>query len=193
MGSGRTTVRARRLAGVVVVAVLVLAASACGGGSNSETTTTTGATAMATWASAVCTSFSAWKASLQRDKASLSNNPTTTEFQNATHQAVLATQGLQSSLQQLGKPPTGTSATVEQELASLRTELLNGKKKIDDTLNGNYSSSSELKSAVSSVKTTATAMLNSFTSTVDNLKSLDPSSEVEKAFHQSIACDPFFK
>jgi exonuclease VII large subunit len=173
--------------------VLVLAASACGGSSNSATTTTTGATAMAAWASAVCTSFSAWKASLQRQKASLSSQPTNTEFENATHQAVLATQGLQSDLQQLGKPPTGTSATVQQELASLRTELLNGKQKIQSTLNGSYSSPSELKSAVASVRTTATAMLNSFTSTVNNLKSLDPSSEIAKAFHQTSACDPFFK
>src|SRR5215471_18280579 len=193
MGSSRSRVLARPLAGAAVVAVLVLVASACGGSSNSETTTTTGSTAMATWASAVCTSFSAWKASLQRDKASLGSQPTNTEFQNAAHQAVLATQGLQSSLQQLGKPPTGTSATVQQELASLRTELLNGKKRIQTTLDGNYSSASELKSAVASVQTTAAAMLNSFTSTVNNLKSLDPSSEIEKAFHQAVACEPFFK
>lgn len=175
-----------------MVTVLVLAASACGGSSNSETTTTTGATAMLTWASSVCTSFSAWKASLQRQKASLSSQPTTNEFQNASNQAVLATQGLQSSLQQIGKPPTGTSATVQRELTSLQTDLLNGKKKIQSTLNGNYSTPSQRRSAVASVKTTVTAMLDSFTSTVNGLNSLDPGSEIEKAFHQATACDPFF-
>ena len=175
------------------MAVLVLAASACGGSSKSETTTTSAATAMASWASSVCTSFSAWKASLQRQKENLSNEPTQTEFQNASHQAVLATQGLQSSLQQIGKPPTGTSATVEQQLTSLKNDLLNGKKKIENTLNANYSSPSQVKSGVASVKATATDMLNSFSSTINSLKSLDPSSDISKAFHQTSACDPFFK
>jgi exonuclease VII large subunit len=191
MESARLTKRMRL--GAIAVAVLMLAASACGGGSNSPTTTTTGASAMLQWASGVCTSFSAWKASLQRAKASLGSNPTNTEFQNAAHQATVATQGLQSTLQQLGKPPTASSAAVQQQLAALRTQLLNGKQKIEDTLSGSPANASELKADVSSVRTTAEAMLGSFQSTVDNLKSLDPKSEIEKAFHRAPACDPFFK
>lgn len=113
MESVRSTKRARLLTGTALVAALVLAASACGGSSSSQTTTTSAATATAAWASAVCTSFSSWKASLQRAKASLASEPTQTQFQNAAHQAELATQGLQSSLQQLGKPPTAASATVQ--------------------------------------------------------------------------------
>jgi hypothetical protein len=35
-------------------------------------------------------------------------------------------------------------------------------------------------------------MLNDFTSTVNDLKSLDPKSEIEKAFHQAVACQPLF-
>jgi exonuclease VII large subunit len=193
MRSVRSTGSARLVAGAAVVVALSLAASACGGSSNSETTTTSTATAMATWASAVCTSFSSWKASLQRDKAAVSSNPTTDEFQNSTHQAVLATQGLQSSLQQLGKPPTGNSATVQKEIASLRTDLLNGKQKIENTLEGSNSSKSEMKSDVATVRTTVNGMLDSFSSTVDNLQSLDPSSEVSKAFHSTVACEPYFK
>jgi len=191
MGCVRSTKIVRLLVGAAVVTALGLAASACGS-SGSGTTTTTGASATVVWASGVCTSFSGWKASLQRAKASLGSQPTSTELQNAAHQAVLATQGLQRSLQQLGKPPTATSATVQQELGTLRTQLLAGKNKIEDTLNGNVSSVSQLKAAVTSVRTTAKAMLNSFSSTIKSLKSLDPGSELEKAFHQTSACAPFF-
>ena len=190
----RATKRARLLAGAAVVVGLALAASGCGGsGGSSQPTTTSAATATAAWASAVCTSFSSWKASLQRSKASLAGNPTNTEFQNAAHQVELATQGLQSSLKQLGKPPTATSASVQQSIATLRTQLLNGKKEIQSTLNGNYSSASQLKSAVKSVRTTAQSMLSDFSKTVSDLKSLDPGSELAKAFQQTTACDPFFK
>lgn len=194
MESVRSTKRARLLAGTAVVVVLGLAASACGGsGGSSQTTTTSAATATAAWASAVCTSFSAWKASLQRAKASLASEPTQTQFQNAAHQVQVSTQGLQSSLQQIGKPPTSTSATVEQSISTLRTQLLNGKKEIQNTLNGNHSSASELKGAVASVRQTAASMLNAFSTTINDLKSLDPKSELEKAFQQTTACAPFLK
>ena len=192
MKSVRSTKRARLLAGAALVAVLALAASACGGSGSSDTTTTSSASATVAWAGGVCTSFSAWKASLQRAKASLGSQPTSTGFQNAAHQVTVATQGLQSSLQALGKPPTATSATVQQDIATLRTQLVNDKKMIQNTLNGNYSSASQLKTAVSSVRRTAKAMLTSFTAAVDSLKSLDPGSELEKAFHQAAGCAPFF-
>lgn len=193
MESVRSTKRARLLTGTALVAALVLAASACGGSSSSQTTTTSAATATAAWASAVCTSFSSWKASLQRAKASLASEPTQTQFQNAAHQAELATQGLQSSLQQLGKPPTAASATVQQSIAALRTQLLNGKKEIQSTLNGPHTSASDLKAAVASVRKTAASMVDAFSTTVDDLKSLDPKSELEKAFQQTTACAPFVK
>ena len=193
MESVRSTKRARLVAGTALVAALVLAASACGGSSSSQTTTTSAATATAAWASAVCTSFSSWKASLQRAKASLASEPTQTQFQNAAHQAELATQGLQSSLQQLGKPPTAASATVQQSIATLRTQLLNGKKEIQSTLNGPHTSASDLKAAVASVRKTAASMVDAFSTTVDDLKSLDPKSELEKAFQQTTACAPFVK
>lgn len=193
MESVRSTKRARLLTGTALVVALVLAASACGGSSSSQTTTTSAATATAAWASAVCTSFSSWKASLQRAKASLASEPTQTQFQNAAHQAELATQGLQSSLQQLGKPPTAASATVQQSIATLRTQLLNGKKEIQSTLNGPHTSASDLKAAVASVRKTAASMVDAFSTTVDDLKSLDPKSELEKAFQQTTACAPFVK
>lgn len=193
MESVRSTKRARLLTGTALVAALVLAASACGGSSSSQTTTTSAATATAAWASAVCTSFSSWKASLQRAKASLASEPTQTQFQNAAHQAELATQGLQSSLQQLGKPPIAASATVQQSIATLRTQLLNGKKEIQSTLNGPHTSASDLKAAVASVRKTAASMVDAFSTTVDDLKSLDPKSELEKAFQQTTACAPFVK
>jgi len=194
MDSRRSTNRARLLAAAAVVTALGLGASACGGsGSSSDTTTTTGATATAAWASAVCTSFSAWKASLQRAKTSLAGNPSTEAFQNASHQVSVATQGLASSLQQLGKPPTSNSATVQQSITTLKTQLQSGRDKINATLNGsNNPTPAQRRANVATVRTTANSMLNSFTSTVNDLKSLDPGSDLEKAFQQTTACDPFF-
>ena len=196
MKSVRSTKRVRLLAGAAVVAALGLAASACGGSSGTTTTTAAatagGNSATVAWASGVCNSFGAWKASLQRAKASLGGNPTSSEFQNAAHQAEVATQGLASSLQQLGKPPTDANAKAQQSIATLRTQLQSGKKQIDNTLNGTNTSPAQIKAAVASVRTTALGMQSSFTATVDDLKSLDPKSEIEKAFHQAVACQPFF-
>jgi small-conductance mechanosensitive channel len=192
MESVRSARRARRLAGAALVVALALGAAACGGSGSSDTTTTAGANATVAWASAVCTSFSAWKASLQRDRASVASEPSQTQFQNAAHQAVLATQGLESSLQQLGKPPTATSAKVQQSISTLRTQLESGKDKINATLNGSNPTPAERRSNIVTVRTTANSMLDSFTTTVDDLQSLDPGSELSKAFHQATACDPFF-
>jgi hypothetical protein len=186
---------AKLLAGVAVVASLALAASACGGsGGNGTTTTTatTGNSATVAWASGVCNSFGAWKASLQRAKASLGGSPSSSDVQNAGHQVQVATQGLSSSLKQLGRPPGGATASVQQSIATLRTQLQSGRKKINDTLNGSLGTSAEVKAAVSSVRKTANGMLNDFTSTVNGLKSLDPKSNLEQAFHQAVACQPFF-
>jgi hypothetical protein len=194
MESVRSAKRVRRLAGAALVAALALAASACGGSSETTTTTTStgGNSATVAWAGGVCNSFGAWKASLQRARASLGGNPSSSGLQNAGHQAEVATQGLASSLQQLGKPPTESSAQAQQSIAALRTQLQSGKKEIDNTLNGNNSSPAQIKAAVASVRTTAASMLSSFTSTVDDLKSLDPKSDLEQAFHQAAACEPFF-
>jgi ABC-type transporter Mla subunit MlaD len=187
---------AKLLAGAAVVAALALAASACGGsGGNNDTTTTTATTgnsATVAWASGVCNSFGAWRASLQRAKASLGGSPTSSDVQNAGHQAQVATQALASSLQQLGKPPGGASATVQQSIATLRTQLQSGRKQINDAVSGSLGTPAEVKSAVSSVRTTANGMLNDFTSAVNGLKALDPKSDLEKAFHQAVACQPFF-
>jgi len=191
----RSSKRARLAAGAALVVALGLAESACGGSSETTTTTTMstgGNSATVAWAGGVCTSFGAWKASLQRAKASLGENPSSSGLQNAGHQAEVATQGLASSLQQLGKPPTASNAKAQQSIATLRAQLQSGKKAIDNTLDGNNSSPAQIKAAVASVRTTAASMLNSFTSTVNDLKSLDPKSELEKAFHQAAGCEPFF-
>lgn len=46
---------------------------------------------------------------------------------------------------------------------------------------------------MASVRKTAASMVDAFSTTVDDLKSLDPKSELEKAFQQTTACAPFVK
>jgi exonuclease VII large subunit len=184
--------RARLLAGAALVVTLSLAASACGGSGSSNTTTTTGASATVVWATGICNSFGAWKASLERAKSSLGSSPSSSDLRNAAHQAQVATQALTSSVQQLGPPPTNTNASAQQSIQSLKTQLAADKTKISNTLNGNLGTPAEVTSAVSTVKATVQSMQQSFTSTVNHLKSLDPKSELEKAFHQAKACEPFF-
>jgi exonuclease VII large subunit len=192
MESVPSTKRARLLAGAALVAALGLAASACGGSSSSDTTTTAGASATVQWANGVCNSFGAWKASIQRAKASLGDNPSTSDLQEAGNQVEVATDALSSSLQALGKAPTTANAAAEQSIQTLRTQLQNDKKQIDNAVNAHYGSPAQLKAGAQTVKASVASASNSFTSTVDNLKSLDPKSELEKAFHQAAACEPFF-
>jgi len=189
----RSMKQARLLAGASLVVALGLAASACGGSSGSNNpTTTAGGSATVVWATGVCNSLGAWKASLERAKSSLGSNPSSSDLRTAGHQAQVATQALTSSVQQLGPPPTNANAAAQQSIQSLKTQLAADKTKISNTLNGNLSSPAQVTAAVGTVKATVQAMQQSFTSTVNDLKSLDPGSELEKAFHQAKACAPFF-
>jgi hypothetical protein len=196
MGFVRTTKwRPGLLGGAAVTAALVLVASGCGGSGSGTTTTSAagGNTAMLTWTTGVCNAFGGWKSSLQRARTSLGSNPSSSEFMQAGHQVEVATEGLRSLLQQLGPPPTATGATVKQSLDSLRAQLQSGRNKIEQTVSANNDTPAAKKAAISTLKTTATGMLDDVTHTVDQLKALDPGSELEKAFHQSAACAPFFR
>jgi exonuclease VII large subunit len=192
MESARSTKKARLFAGAALVAALGLAASACGGSSSEDTTTTAGASATVVWANGVCNSFGAWKASIQRAKTSLGSNPSTSDLQAAGHQVQVSTEALRSSLQQLGRAPTTANAAAEQSIKTLRTNLENDKKQIDDVMNEQNPTAAQVRAGAATVKASVKSMSDDFTSTVDNLKSLDPESELEKAFHQAAACEPFF-
>jgi hypothetical protein len=180
------------LVGAAGAAALALAASGCGGSSSSHTTTTAGGSATVVWANGVCNAFGAWKASIQRAKASVASNPSTSALQAAGHQVQVSTQALFSSLQQLGHAPTQANAAAQQSIDTMRTQLQSDRQKINDATNLKNPTAAEVHAAVATVETSVASMSNSFTSTVKSLKSLDPSSELEKAFHQAAACQPFF-
>lgn len=193
MESVRSTKQARLLAGAALVAALALAASACGGSGSSDTTTTAdNASATVVWANGVCNSFGAWKASIGRAKAGLGSSPSSSDLQVAGHQVQVATEALRSSLQALGRAPTTANAAAEQSIQKLRTTLKSDENKINDAVDANNTSPAQLKANAATVKASVASMSDSFTSTVNDLKSLDPGSELEKAFHQAAACAPFF-
>jgi len=184
---------AKLLAATALVVALGLAAAGCGGSSSSDTTTTAvGGSATVAWANGVCNAFGAWKASIQRAKTSVAGNPSTSALQNAGNQVRVSTQGLFSSLQQLGRAPTQANAAAQQSIDTMRAQLQSDRQKISSATNLTNPTAAQVHAAAATVRTSVASMSNSFTSTVKSLQSLDPGSELGKAFHQAKACEPFF-
>lgn len=180
---------------VAAVAGLVLGASACGGGKKS-TDTTTGSSATEAWASGVCTAFTDWKTSLENIKSNLTGGGLSglTEFQlrQSGRQAQDATKTLTKSLDDLGAPTTTGGEAAKSKLDALKTTLSDSMSTIEDTLRSNPSSLPEAVAAVAAVKAQLTTMATALTGTVGDLKQLDPSGDLEKAFHRAPSCSAYF-
>src|SRR5436190_10405888 len=101
-----------------MAAVLVLAVTACGGGKGGDSTTTTGASTTVQWASGVCTAFTTWKTSVKSSLKDIepSVHPSSSDVQNAGSEIRDATETLQQSLKDLGKPNTTSGAAAKQNL-----------------------------------------------------------------------------
>ena len=181
------------LLGAGVVA-LVLAVSACGGGGGGDTTTTTSSeTSAADWATGVCSSFTTWKTSLESIKTNVASEPSKSALQKAGQQIESATTTLTTSLKQLGKPDTAQGQAAKQNIDTLATSLETDMNKVKDTLNSTSSGGASSLSAISSVSATLASMAQNLTLAAGNLKSFAPSGELKQAFHESSACQPYFK
>jgi hypothetical protein len=172
--------------GAVATLALVLSLAACGGGGK-NTTSTAGETSAKAWATSVCSSFIAWRSSLEIAKTEFTSHPSESQLRKTGRDIERATQTLARSLKQLGTPETAQGQAAKQSLDTLATSLENGMNKIDQTL----TSGDGLMLQVAAMGTTLTSMANSLQLAGSNLKSLAPGAELQQAFKQSSACKAY--
>ncbi len=177
------------LVGAGIAAALVLAATACGGGKGGASATT-GASATVQWASGMCTAFTTWKTSLK--KIHLGAHPSSSDVQAAGGEVRDATQALTQSLKKLGKPDTATGGAAKENLDTLETAMSNDKEKIEETLKTKPPTAAAGLAQLSTVTASLAAIVHNLNLAVGNLKKLEPTSELEKAFHEAPACAPYF-
>lgn len=177
----------RRMAlGATAIVALVLSVAACGGGKNT-TTTASGGTSAEAWANGVCSSFTAWKSSLDSAKKDFTSQPSESQLRKTGRDIERATQTLARSLKELGTPNTAQGQAAKQSLDTLATSLENGRDKVDQTLK----SGDGLMLQVAAIGTALTTMANSLELTGKNLKSLAPGADLQQAIHQTDACKQY--
>ena len=173
------------------IVVLALGVSACGGGKKSSSTTT-GVSATEQWAGGVCTAFTTWKNSLEGIKSNLKSGGvsslSSSELNKAASQVEAATQTLVTSLKNLGKPETANAQTAKTNLTSLQKSLSEGMTTIENALKSAPSSVTGAMTALSTVTTELGKMKTDLTQGVNNLKQIDPGSDLEQAFKQAPSC-----
>ena len=168
-----------RLALVVAAAVLAFVAAGCG---KKQPPTAT------EWANNFCGAVTTWRDSLQTAATSVNGgNISKDAIQNAADDAKSATDTFVKSVKKLGKPPTKSGDQAKQQINDLSDEIDAGSQTIDDAVK-NVDSVSGVLPAVSTVTATFSTMSTQVKTTYDNLKTLDPSGELQNAFKQADAC-----
>ena len=185
-----TTNGRSRLLGGAAVAVLVLSAAACGGGGSKTTTTTASGTPTDQWAGGVCTSITTWKKSLETIKTNVAANPSESSIKKAGQQFEAATETLATSLKGLGKPDTAQGQAAQQNIDTLATTLEGGMNKIKQTLKSSSGAAGVL-SQITTITGTLSAMANNLKMAGNNLKNFAPSGELQQAFKNASACQPY--
>lgn len=172
-----------------VVAVLLLGASACGGGSTSSASATT------QWAGGVCSAFTAWKTSLEGIKSDLKNGGlgslSADKLKGAANQADDATKTLVQSLKKLGMPETANRQAAKKNLTTLENSLSHGLTSIENALKSGDSSLTGVAATLATVTTELGTMATALSTSVGDLKQLDPGSDLEQAFKQAPSCSAY--
>ena len=180
-----------RFLGGLAVAVVVLTAAACGGGGKTTTSTASGGTPTVQWANGVCSSFTAWKKSLESIKTGVASQPSKSQLRQAERQIENATETLARSLKQLGTPETAQGQAAKKNLDALATTLQTGMSELKKTLNNAPSGAAGALTQISALTTTLANMANKLKLAGGNLKNFAPSHELEQAFQQASACQKY--
>jgi hypothetical protein len=98
-----------------------------------------------------------------------------------------ATSTFVDDLQGLGRPDTESGQQAQDALEQLSDQLDDGVSSIEDAFD-DVSGVSGLLTAVSTVSTTLSSMGSDLTSTLDEIRQLDPGGELEDAFDQAGDC-----
>ena len=182
----------------VVTLALVTAFSGCGGSdggsgssagatTSSVTTTATGsATPLDGWASGFCQAIASWQSTVKTTGAKLSASQA--DFNSASQAISSANQALTGSLGGLGTPPAPASTDATNAIDELSTNLQNESAAIEQALNGNFSTQSEIATASAKVRASISKMNGSISKTVADLKALPDKEGWKKSFQQVPAC-----
>jgi hypothetical protein len=193
-----TIARTFRIFGCGVVTLALVAASGCGGsdgGSDSSagattssvTTTATGtATPLDGWASGLCQAVASWESTVKTTSAKIDNSQA--DFNSASQAISSANQALTGSLGGLGAPPAPTSTEAKDAIDELSTTLQDESGAIEQALNGNFSTQSQIATASAKVRASISKMNASISKTVADLKALPDKEGWKKSFQEVPAC-----
>jgi hypothetical protein len=194
-----TIARIFRIFGCAVVTVALVAAfSGCGGSdgrsrssagatTSSITTTATGtATPLDGWASGLCQAVASWESTVKTTSAKIDNSQA--DFNSASQAISSANQALTGSLGGLGTPPAPASTEAKDAIDELSTTLQDESAAIEQALNGNFSTQSEIATASARVRASISKMNASISKTVADLKALPDKEGWKKSFQEVPAC-----
>ena len=168
---------------VAALATIALAAS-CGGDGNGDDTTSP-----AEWADGLCSSITTWTDSLQSTTDSLrSGNLTEESLRSAADDVKSSTETFVDDVKGLGKPDTESGDRAEELVDGLGNDVDEGAQKIEDTIEG-VSDPSGLLSAISVVSGTIQTMSQQVSSTLQQLRQLDPAGDLGQGFQEAESCD----
>jgi hypothetical protein len=177
---------ARLVLAAALLAAVALAAG-CGGSDDGDGDGETSATTQ--WADDLCSATSTWKTSLQESVDTLrEGNVSSDSLEGVVDDMKSATSTFVDELQGLGRPDTESGQQAQESLERLSGELEDGVQTIEDAFD-DVSGVSGLLTAVSTVSTTLSSMGSDLTSTLDEIRDLDPGGEIEEAFDQAGDCD----
>ena len=163
-----------------LLAALTLLAAGCGKSSKPETA--------AEWANDFCSDVSTWKDSLTSTATSLKGGSLTKDtIQNAFDDFKSATKTFTGDVKDLGKPPTEVGDQAKQSVDTLTSQVNDEVQKVQDAVD-NTSSVSGILNAVTVASSALSSMSSDVQSTINDLKQLQPGSELQTAFQQSDSC-----
>jgi hypothetical protein len=187
--------RASWMTGFVVI-LLAAALAGCGGSSNDsassgDTTTSQGGasqngTTLDNWAAGLCQGVASWKQTIKTTAAQL--NSSQTDFASASQAVSSTNQALLSSLDGLGTPPAPASADAKQVIDELSASLQADGADIQQALNGNFSSQSEIAQATAKARASIVKMNADIAKAVKKLRALPDEEGWKKAFRANPAC-----
>ena len=172
----------RRLALAGAVLALVGIAAGCGGDDEGEDAT-------AAWASGFCSAITDWTDELQSVTSQFSDTSNLSEegLQSAAEDVRTATQTLVDDLKDLGRPETASGEEVESSLNELSDTLDGESAEIEDTAEG-VSNLTDLPGAITTISSSLSAMLASFSNTLTAMQNADVEGELQTALEDSPEC-----
>ena len=162
----------RRLAASIVTAA-VFGALLCAAPAHAASSTSA-----TQWANGVCSAVQTFGDSV---KSTLTGLKGASSLDDATQQ-------LESSLNDLGKPPTSDGTKAQNAVQSLSKELKNDVSDVEDLLSPPPSTPQEIASTFSQIGSEVQHAVDQVQSTATTLKGLKPNGALKKAFQNSSSC-----